>query len=152
MSNLYIAHEREGLFRRLEKLTADVRSDNGVVSGHHTVLHLAHDLDVLLGDQPPVARGNLWTRTVGCWLRLNLIPWPERLPRNESALREFSHSVEVGEFDRDFAALIERIRRFDARCKAGSLDPHPIYGRLSKDGWGKYLYLHIDWHLNMLRL
>ncbi len=152
MSNLYIAHERERLFRRLETLTAEARSSNGVVSGHHTVIHLSHDLDVMLGEEPASTRSNLWSRSVGSWLVLNFIPWPERLPRAESGLHDFAPQADAGTFASDFDALIERIRRFDARCKAGSIGPHPRYGRLSRNSWGKYLYLHIDWHLSMLGL
>ena len=154
MSNLYIAHERDQIFRRLEKLTADTVSNNGIVSGHHTVVHLLHDIDVMLGDKPARAQGNLWSRTAGSWLVLNFIPWPEKLPREAEALTGFlsGATTDPASFDRDFDALVERIRRFDARCKAGSMDPHPLYGQLSRDGWGKYLYLHIDWHLSKLGL
>ena len=154
MSNLYIAHERDRIFRRLETLTADAISDNGIVSGHHTVTHLSHDLDVMLGDKPALKQGNLWSRTAGSWLVLNFIPWPEKLPKEANGLTDFLHgaSTDPETFDRDFDALIERIRRFDARCNASIMPPHPLYGPLSRDSWGKYLYLHIDWHLSKLGL
>lgn len=152
MSNFYLAHERNQLFRRLERLTADTMTDDGLVSGHHTVLHLSRDLDVILAATDDSPDGNLWSRSVGRWWVLDFAPWPEKLPLNAAAVVDFAPAPTGATFDMDFEALTERIRQFDARASAGSLGPHPRFGRLSKDDWGKYLYLHFDWHLSKLRL
>ncbi|MBL8515790.1 MAG: DUF1569 domain-containing protein [Betaproteobacteria bacterium] len=152
MSNFYIAHERNQLFRRMERITVDMMSDNGVVSGHHTVLHLSRELDALLAADDDSPRGSLWSRNVMRWWVLNLAPWPEKVPRDPNELSGFAPAAEAERFGRDFDALTECIRRFDARVSAGSMGPHPRYGALSRDDWGKYLYLHIDWHLSKLGL
>jgi hypothetical protein len=152
MSNFYLAHERNQLFRRMERITADVKSDNGVITGHHTVLHLASELDAILAADDDSPRGNLWSRSIGRWWVLNVAPWPEKVPRDAAALAAFASAEDAANFARDFDALTERIRQFDARASAGSLGPHPRFGRLSRDDWGKYLYLHFDWHLSTLRL
>lgn len=152
MSNFYLAHERNQLFRRLERVTADTFTDDGLVSGHHTVVHLSRELDAVLAAGADSPAGNLWSRTVGRWWVLNLAPWPEKLPRNATEVTAFAPAPDAGAFGRDFESLIERIRQFDARATAGSLGPHPRFGHLSRDDWGKYLYLHFDWHLSQLRL
>ena len=152
MSNFYLAHERNQLFRRLERVTADTLTDDGLVSGHHTVLHLARELEAVLaaGDHSP--QGNAWSRSVGRLWVLNVAPWPEKLPRTAAEVEAFAPTLIADAFNQDFNTLIERIRHFDARAGAGSLGPHHRFGRLSRDDWGKYLYLHVDWHLSKLKL
>lgn len=152
MSNFYIAHERNQLFRRLEHITADIASDSGLITGHHTVLHLARELDSILASDDTSPAGSVWSRSIGRWWVLNFAPWPEKQPRDAAELAKFSPPPVEGQFGRDFDALIERIRQFDARASNGGLGPHPRFGRLSRDDWGKYLYLHVDWHLSTLRL
>jgi len=153
MSSFFLAHERDQMFRRLERVEPDLKTTNGIVDGHDTVLHLSHDLDMILGDAPHNASGNVWQRSVGRWLVLNLMPWPEKLPRATEGLPAFTGGRQrSADFNNDFAELVEKLRRFDARCRAGSLGPHPVYGKLDKSDWGKYLYLHTDWHLSTLQL
>lgn len=152
MSNFYIAHERNQLFRRLERIAADTLTDNGLVTGHHTVLHLTRELDAILAANDESPAGNFLSRSIGRWWVLNLAPWPEKLPRVAADVAMFSPTPDGDTFGRDFDALTERIRQFDARASAGSLGPHPQFGRLSRNDWGKYLYLHVDWHLSKLRL
>lgn len=152
MSNFYIAHERNQLFRRMERITADSLTDNGLVSGHQTVLHLSRELDSILAADDDSPRGNFLSRSVSRLWVLNIAPWPEKLPHDATRVTDFAPTPESDHFGRDFEALTERIRQFDARASAGSLGPHPRFGRLSRDDWGKYLYLHVDWHLSTLRL
>lgn len=153
MSSFFLAHERDQMFRRLERVQPDLKIANGIADGHDTVLHLSHDLDMILGDAPPNASGNLWQRSAGRWLVLNLTPWPERMPREATHVDAFTGSrPRSADFNADFADLVEKLRRFDARCRAGSLAPHPVYGTMDKSDWGKYLYLHTDWHLSTLQL
>ena len=149
MSSLFIAHERDRLFRRLENLGPDRSAVGSNLTGHDTLLHLDHDLAMVLGDAPDTRTGNAWTRSAGRWLVLNFVPWPEKLPADRKDL----FGTAPGEsFDADFARYVENLKRFDARSNAGSLPPHARYGALTRSDWGKYMYLHIDWHLNTLQL
>lgn len=148
MSNYFLAHERDQIFRRLEQLTPEHQTL--LVTGHATLRHLLADMQVILGPADDHRGRGLLTLWPARWLVMNFLPWPESLP-NESQLAAFA--PDTGRtYAEDFAAFVECLRQFDARCKAGSLGAHPRFGRMSRDDWGKYMYLHIDWHLSKMNL
>lgn len=150
MSNYFLPHERDQLFRRLEHLQADDKSIAGCITGHETLLHLNDGLRGFLGDQPMSDESTLFWRTVGRWLVFHFMPWPEKEPKDAAGVAQIIGTAPPGDFDQDFAVFVGLLQRFDQQCRAGTLAPHPRYGKLSKSDWGAYMYLHIDWHLTRL--
>jgi Protein of unknown function (DUF1569) len=148
MSNYFIAHERNQIFRRLEQLTPSHQA--GAVTGHDTLRHLLADMQIILGPADGTRGRGLLAGGPGRWLVLNLVPWPESLP---AEAERATFAPDTGRsYEEDFAAFVECLRQFDARSKASSLGAHPRFGNMNRDAWGKYMYLHIDWHLSKMNL
>jgi Protein of unknown function (DUF1569) len=139
--------ERDNLFRRIEELTPTMRSRDGRVTGHQMICHLGDSLREVLGLQAAGRRGTIVHRTVLKWLAFHLIPWPESQPRSEAAIKRFVGQTAPSTYAADHAAFVALLRQFDERWQQGQLAPHPVFGSLSKNEWGAYMFLHIDHHL-----
>ncbi len=149
MPDYFIPRERDMLFRRIEQLSPEQRSRDGKINGHQLVGHFNNSLREICGLQPPSRHGNLAQRTLGKWLVFHLIPWPESPPKNSAELAEFVGSADLKSFADDHADFVTLLQAFERHCAQHSLAPHPLFGRLSQKEWGKYMFLHLDYHLTM---
>jgi hypothetical protein len=147
MTNYFKPQERESLFRRIECLTPTMASRDRAVTGHQLICHLNDTLRDILGEQRAVRTGNAFHRTVLKWLAFHLIPWPEQQPKNAIALKAFIGQRAPATFEQDHAQFVMLLKAFDERWRASTLPPHPIFGALSKNEWGDYMFLHLDHHL-----
>jgi hypothetical protein len=147
MTTYFNARERDQLFRRIEQLTPQSRSRDGRVSGHELICHFNDALRDILRLQTPQRQGALWQRTVLKWLAFHVIPWPESQPKNETALKEFIGQQAPGTFEADHTAFVALLKAFEERSREKTLPPHPVFGTMSHDQWGQYLFLHLDYHL-----
>lgn len=69
------------------------------------------------------------------------------LPKNMSTIPNLM-IVDEREFDSEKVILIQRIMTFQTngpeKC---TTQPHPFFGKLSPEEWGKGIYKHLDHHL-----
>jgi hypothetical protein len=147
MTDYFKARERDILFRRIEELTPDMLSKDQRVTGHQLICHLNQSLREYCGIAQPQQRGTMFHRTLFKWLVFHLMPWPERAPRDASAMSRFVGDAPPQTFEQDHAEFVRLLQEFESRAKTDSLAPHPVYGRMSRQEWGEYLFLHIDYHL-----
>lgn len=147
MTDYFKPSERDNLFRRIEELTPTMRSRDGLVTGHQMICHLGDSLREILGQQTAARRGTIVHRTVLKWLAFHLIPWPEWQPRSDAAIKRFVGQQTPSTYAADHAAFVGLLKQFDERWQTGELAPHPVFGSLSKEEWGTYMFLHIDHHL-----
>ncbi len=149
MTDYFKPRERDILFRRIEGITPDVRSSDGKVTGHQLLGHFNNSLREICGLQRPKRPGNIFERTIGKWLVFHLIPWPESAPKTESQLAEFVGQEKLAAFTNDHATFVSLLQTFESQSSNQTLGPHPIFGRLTRDEWGKVMFLHLDYHLTM---
>lgn len=147
MPDYFNPRERNVLFRRIEALAPDAVAKGSIVTGHQTICHLSHTLREFNGESPATGQASLFTRTLGKWLVFSVLPWPEKLPRAEAELADFLGPVPLRSFEADHAEFIRLLQTFETLHAAGSLKPHPKFGNLSGTEWGRYLFLHMDFHL-----
>lgn len=147
MTDYFKPIERDNLFRRIEELTPTMVSRDGRVTGHQMICHLGDSLREILGLQTAARHGTIFHRTVLKWLAFHLIPWPETQPRSADAINRFVGRQPPSSYAADHAAFVALLRQFDERWQQGQLPPHPMFGNLSKQEWGAYMFLHIDHHL-----
>ncbi len=149
MTDYFKPRERDILFRRIEGITPDMRSRDGRVTGHQLLGHLNNSLREICGLQKPKRPSNIFERTIGKWLVFYLIPWPESPPKTASQLSEFVGRVNLASFANDHETFVSLLKTFEYQSGNQSLEPHPIFGRLTKEEWGKVMFLHLDYHLTM---
>jgi len=147
MTDYFRPQERNILFRRIEGITAETRSLDTRVGGHELICHFNNSLREICGLQRATSTANVVQRTLYKWLVFHVTPWPERTPRTPQALRAFIGSKPLATFEADHDELVELLKTFEQKCQEGSLPPHPVFGALSRDAWGHYMFLHLDYHL-----
>jgi len=147
MTDYFRSQERNILFRRIEGITAEARSLDTRVGGHELICHFNDSLREICGLQPPKSTANVIQRTLYKWLVFHVTPWPERTPRTPDALRAFVGSKPMATFEADHDELVALLKTFEEKCQADGLPPHSEFGALSRDDWGRYMFLHLDYHL-----
>ncbi len=147
MTDFFNSRERDNLFRRIEELTPTMRSRKSLVTGHALICHFNDELRTMLGLQAARGSAILLSRTVWRWLVFNVIPWPEREPRNEASLQQFVGVQAPRDFASDHAEFVSLLQQLDARMTNEALEPHPTFGALTRKQWGRCIFLHIDFHL-----
>jgi hypothetical protein len=156
MTDYFVAKERNVLFRRIEQLAPDLRSDDRHLTGHQLLCHLNDELRSLCGLQPVEPSTSFFPlavrKTVFKWLVFHVTPWTEPAPKTEEAKARFVGRKPAASFEQDHDEFVALLQTFEAHAEAGTLQPHPEYGVLSKQDWGRYLFLHMDYHLNAFNI
>jgi hypothetical protein len=73
------------------------------------------------------------------------IAWPKGVPTSPRVDAE-KEGTPPGDFDADVAELKKLLRRF-VETEGRTLEPHYVWGRMSRGEWGRYGYRHVDHHL-----
>ena len=132
---------RLALFERLRCLTPETRPEWGGFTAPRMICHLADQLRVALGDLPTVDRSNVLTRSLLRWLVVHT--GFEAPPGKVATVPEMLHTQPTSWAD-DCGSLERLVERL---VTSEGLKPHPAFGPLSKDEWGRLSWKHIDHHL-----
>jgi hypothetical protein len=73
-----------------------------------------------------------------------VLPWSRNLP---TAPEMVAYGHDGLDFNGEMNALRDSISAFVALPEDAHLEGHPIFGKMSKDEWGKIIYKHLDHHL-----
>lgn len=146
MKNWFDPGDPDAVLQRLERLTPDARPRWGALSAREMLCHLADLARVALGEKtarrvdgplrlPGIAHAVVW-----------LLPWPKGAPTAPEALPGRG-MTEPREFQADKRALIEVLGRFGTTPADQAFAPNPVFGSLSRRGWGRFMWRHVDHHL-----
>jgi len=107
--------------------------------------HCSMQLKLALGEVPQThSEGPRFYRTnIGRWLILYLLPWPKgtATPTPMNMLENNMVSDEVEPAKQNLMVLLERVR------SQQQLTPHPFFGAMNKQQWGRLVWKHLDHHL-----
>jgi hypothetical protein len=72
------------------------------------------------------------------------LPWPKGVPTSPGvdAEKDGTRPAEFASDVADLKALVDRFAETD-----GALEPHYVWGAMSRGMWGRYAYRHLDHHL-----
>lgn len=130
---------------------ANVKPDSprqwGRMTAHGMICHLADSFRGPMGDRFISPATGLFQRTVMKWGALYFpMPWPKELPTRPE-VDQAQGGTKPADFTRDRAELIALMQRFVDPARDSSRDTHPIFGRMSRNQWLRWAYLHMDHHL-----
>jgi hypothetical protein len=132
---------REALVARIGKLTPDARPAWGRMTCPQMVVHVTDAFALYVGEievapkktplqYPPLKQAFVY-----------LLP----IPRNVPTARELM-SRTPGEWNDEVERLRAAVRKFCERTER-DWPAHPVFGRLTRRGWGALAYKHTDHHL-----
>lgn len=141
VKNLFDAAVKQDIITRINKLTADAKPLWGKMTVAQMLAHCQMPIGVALGDHKlkrtfigilfgPMAKKMLYNDT----------PFKRHLPTDRSFIMK-----EPKDFEQEKKDLLNMINRF---TEINMIDePHPFFGKLTKEQWSKGSWKHLDHHL-----
>jgi hypothetical protein len=133
--------DRAAILARLDRLTPDTRPQWGTLTAPRLLCHLADQLRMGLGDLPAQSRASFLTTTVLKWL---VVYSPLKTPPGKVQTLPEMLTTSPTTWTADLATCRTLIERLST---ASAAPPHPTFGRLSPEGWGRLAWKHLDHHL-----
>ena len=142
MKSLFEKSAVSEILERVEKITPQTQRQWGKMNVDQMLAHCSAGLDMAAGREVPPY--SLIGRLIGHFLKdlySNDKPFDKGSPT----------SLKIGtnlDFAKEKKHLTETISRFNQGGLAGvTSKPHPFFGKLPPEAWGKGMYKHIDHHL-----
>ena len=142
MKSLFEKSAVDEILERVEKITPQTQRQWGKMNIDQMLAHCSAGLDMAAGREVPPY--SIIGRLIGHFLKdlySNDKPFDKGSPT----------SLKIGanlDFAKEKKNLKETISRFNQDGLAGiTSKPHPFFGKLPPEAWGKGMYKHIDHHL-----
>ncbi len=137
---------RATVVSRLLTLAPDSKRQWGRMTPHQAVCHLSDSFRSMMNPVPITSRSNVLSRTFMKWIAIHSgLSWPHGVKTMPEVDQEIGGTRPV-EFTRDRNELAKLIEQFAQRTDA-TMQPHPMFGRMSTAEWQRWGYLHMDHHL-----
>jgi hypothetical protein len=142
MKSLFETEAYTEILRRLDNFHSDAERQWGKMSTAQMLHHCQAPLHILLQSKDYNLKPNWIAKTFFKKAMYSDRPWRKNLP-TMSAFRE----KEERNFEEEKKELISLLKDLDTARSRSSWSPHPVFGHLTKDQWGKMQYKHLDHHL-----
>ena len=151
LANWFDAHDSADLLRRLDGLTLSARPRWGTFSPADRVCHLTDPVRVALGEKQAKPLGGLLSTPGMAHFVVWLMPWPKGAATTPEFLPGTGMTKST-EFQQDKQTLVDALRRLSDVSPQHVLAPSPVFGQLSRRGWGRLMWRHVDHHLRQFGL
>lgn len=144
MQSLFEINTYNEVINRIDKLSPSATAQWGKMNVAQMLAHCKEAFKVPLSKKkiPRIFLGRL----IGWAIKSKLYneePWKKNLPTAPDFLIKDQRN-----FQDEKTALLELVNKFYSAGSAGiSKYPHPFFGTLTADQWGKSMYKHLDHHL-----
>ena len=144
------AHQRyrAEILGRIRQVSPASERKWGRMSPHQMICHLNDAFRAVIGERDVSSACGLLQRTFIRAMALHVpLRWPPGIATRPEIDQE-SGGTAPTEFAADVVDLETLIGRFTAMVQEGAtLQPHPIFGPLTRREWLRWGYLHTDHHL-----
>ncbi len=148
MKTLSDAAALAGILDRLDRLPPNAPAHWGRMSAHQMLCHLTDSFLACFGEKYASPATGLFERTVMKWAALYMpLPWPKDIATRPEIDQVAGGGTPPAAFDQDRQALVGATARFCDPTRDSTRDFHPIFGRMSRDEWMRWAWLHMDHHL-----
>ncbi len=141
MRSLFEKEVHEEILRRAKTLKPNSERLWGKMTVEQMLWHISAQLRMGLGEIKVKPWFNKLISRIAVWTFGVRIPWSQGLMTAKEMKNADPASFEV-EMD-NFLVTLER---FIARPERYKFSPHPIFGDMSREEWGKIAFKHIDHH------
>lgn len=142
MGSLHSQIDRRVLIERVRRLTADTVPQWGKMNAPQMVAHLTNALAMATGELPVRGKRHPVRLFPLKQLFIYVLPMPKNLP---TAPELITRAPEP--FNGEVEAFIAGMDSFASRPTDFAWPAHPIFGAMSRRGWGALGYRHCDHHL-----
>ncbi|MEI9957583.1 MAG: DUF1569 domain-containing protein [Ferruginibacter sp.] len=141
LKNLFDTTAKQEIIARINKLTPQSKALWGKMNIEQMLAHCQMPLGVATGKH--TLKGNFFIRLIGPLFKKQLFnetPFKRNLPTDKSFI-----IVNPQEFEKEKKNLIDMLNDFSENNMSG--EPHPFFGKMTKEEWSKGTWKHLDHHL-----
>ncbi|MBC7874006.1 MAG: DUF1569 domain-containing protein [Ferruginibacter sp.] len=141
VKNLFEPAVKQDIINRIEKLTPETQRKWGKMDVGQMLAHCQMPLGVAVGKHK--LKGNFFIKVIGKLVKKKLFndePFKQNLPTAGSFKMTTSK-----DFEKEKQALVQMIHDFSENTMSD--EPHPFFGKLTKEEWSKGTWKHLDHHL-----
>jgi len=150
MKTLFDPSTDVGTRFRVKQLKPTARSHWGATNPSRVMRHLVESFSVPMGASPATAppRPGLLGHPAFRRIYLLCVPCPDR----KRLVAPEDEPIDAAAFAASVESWYDACSRFVARGRSGSFAPHPVFGAISPEEWGRLVYFHTDHHLRQFGL
>jgi hypothetical protein len=141
MKSIFDKEVQEEILRRAKTLKPYSVRLWGKMSVEQMLWHLSAQLRIGLGDIAMKPWFNKIISRIAVWTFGIRIPWSNNLMTAKEMKNDNPASFQVEQDN-----FLITFDRFLAKAEHFKYSPHPIFGEMSREEWGKIAYKHIDHH------
>ena len=141
VKNLFDANVKNEITSRINTLSPQSQSQWGKMNVAQMLAHCQMPLGVAIGKYK--LKSNFFLRLIGPLFKKQLFndqPFKKNLPTDKSFIVANPQDVE-----KEKQLLIDMVNNFSETSMSG--EPHPFFGKLTKEEWSKGTWKHLDHHL-----
>lgn len=141
VKNLFASDAKQFIIERINKLTSESKPLWGKMNVAQMLAHCQMPMGVALGSHK--LQGSIILKLIGPFFK-KLLFNEKPFKRNLGTDRSFI-ITDQRKFEEEKQKLVDMINRF---TEANMVDePHPFFGKLTKEEWSKGTWKHLDHHL-----
>ena len=141
VKNLFEPAVKQEIIGRINKLTPGSQRQWGKMDVAQMLAHCQMPLGVAVGKH--TLKGSFFIKLIGPLFKKKLFndqPFKQNLPTDKSF-----KMTDPKDFEYEKQSLIQMINDFSETTMSG--EPHPFFGKLTKEEWSKGTWKHLDHHL-----
>ena len=141
VKNLFDSSIKQAIVNRINKLTPQSQRQWGKMDVAQMLAHCQMPLGVAVGKHKLI--GSFFIKLIGPLFKKKLFddkPYKKNLPTDKSF-----KMTDPKDFEYEKQNLIQMINDFSETTMSG--EPHPFFGKLTKEEWSKGTWKHLDHHL-----
>ncbi len=141
VKNLFDSAVKQEIINRINQLTSQTQRQWGKMDVSQMLAHCQMPLGVAVGKHK--LKGNFLLQIIGRLIKKKVFndqPFKQNLPTDKSF-----KMIVPKEFEKEKQNLIQMINNFSETTMSD--EPHPLFGKLTKDEWSKGTWKHLDHHL-----
>jgi hypothetical protein len=147
MQNILNKEVHQSITERIGSLHTGSKRRWGKMTAEQMLAHCADQIRLSLGQKKPHEKPTFFNRTVMKYAGL----WLPRIPiRNLKApvdMNQKFYGTAAKDIETEKSNLLHLLHEVRALPEEKLLLPHPMFGKLNRKQWGRFMYVHIDHHL-----
>ncbi|MES2767188.1 MAG: DUF1569 domain-containing protein [Bacteroidota bacterium] len=147
MKNIINPQDKAEIVARIQKLTPESKAQWGKMNAGQNLCHLNDQLRLALDQKTIPDAGNFFTKTILKKLILWGMPAPKGKAKTHPDLAQEFGGTKPTDFEADRKSLLKNIDEIAAKPENSEWKPNPVFGKMTKEEWGRMAYTHMDHHL-----
>lgn len=142
MKSLFESETCQEILQRIENLRDHTQPEWGKMTVGQMAWHCQIPLRVAVKNKPPRKKPNPLITFFFKKSLYNDRPWRKNLPT-----ASFAKAREPRELNEELPKLKQLVQEVHALKDRSEWHPHPLFGTMTPEQWGKMQYKHLDHHL-----